>query len=93
MIEYYVLEDVMSREIEFSIGAPVKKLPSSKKARVKAYDLMVEAVESKPKGIYPIEITGNVKVKTLYVALNSRLKGRKDLKLHIRDNTVFIEKL
>ena len=79
--------------MSFKIGEPLKKLPPRKfPAKAKVYNDIIEAVESKPKGFYPIEVT-NKKLMTVYVALSKRLKDRKDLKLHIRGKIIYLEKL
>lgn len=80
-------------DISFKIGEPVKKLPPRKfPAKAKVYSDLIEAVESKPRGFYPIEVKDK-KPMTVYVAINKRLKDRKDLKLHMRGTTVYIEKV
>jgi hypothetical protein len=79
--------------MSFKIGEPLKKLPPRKfPAKAKVYTDILEAIESKPKGFYPIEVA-NKKPMTVYVALAKRLGTRKDLKLHIRGKIVYIEKL
>lgn len=84
----------MSKSKEtFKIKEPVGKLPGRafpKKAKV--YDELLEAIDKKPDGIYPVEVAGK-KPMSVYVALNKRTKGRKDIKLHLRQGTVYIEKL
>lgn len=78
--------------MSYKIGEPLKKLPPRKfPAKVKVYTDIIEAIESKSKGVYPIEVP-NKKPMTVYVALAKRLGSRKDLKLHMRGKTVFIEK-
>ena len=79
--------------MSFKIGEPLKKLPPRKfPAKAKVYSDLIEAIESKSKGFYPIEIA-NKKPMTVYVALAKRLKGRKDLKLHLRGKVVYLEKV
>ena len=79
--------------MSFKIGEPLKKLPPRKfPAKAKVYSDLIEAIDSKPKGFYPIEIA-NKKPMTMYVALAKRLKGRKDLKLHLRGKVVYLEKV
>jgi hypothetical protein len=79
--------------MSYEIGEPVKKLPPRKfPAKAKVYTDLLEKMNSKPKGFYPITIE-NKKPMTIYIALSKRLKGRKDLKLHMRGKTIYIEKL
>jgi hypothetical protein len=79
--------------MSFKIGEAIKKLPPRKfPAKAKVYNDIIEAIESKPKGFYPIEVA-NKKPMTVYVALNKRIGTRKDIKLHMRGKTVYIEKV
>jgi hypothetical protein len=79
--------------LSFKIKEPVNKLPrKASSRRVLVYDQLLKALDKKPNGIYPIEITDK-KPMTVYVALSKRLRDRKDLKLHFMDKTVYIEKL
>jgi hypothetical protein len=78
---------------EFKIKEPVDKLPAKAfPRRVLVYDQLLKALDKKPNGIYPIEVTDK-KPMTVYIALSKRLKGKKDLKIHFIDKTVYIEKL
>jgi len=80
-------------KMSFKIKEAVDKLPAKAfPRRVLVYDQLLKALDKKPSGIYPIEITDR-KPTTSYIALSKRLKGRKDLKIHFMDKTVFIEKL
>ena len=79
--------------MSFKIGEPLKKLPPRKfPAKAKVYTDIIEAMDSKPKGYYPIEVRDK-KPMTVYVALNKRIKDRKDLKLRMRGKVIYIEKL
>ena len=79
--------------MSFKIGEPVKKLPQRKfPAKAKVYTDLIDAMEKKPKGFYPIEIEGK-KFMTVYIGLSKRLKDKKDLKLHLRSKQVYLEKL
>jgi hypothetical protein len=79
--------------MSFKIGELLKKLPPRKfPAKAKVYSDLIEAIDSKPKGFYPIEVKDK-KPMTVYVALSKRLKDRKDLKLHLRGKQVYLEKL
>jgi hypothetical protein len=79
--------------MSFKIGEQVKKLPQRKfPAKAKVYSDLIEAMGSKAKGFYPIDVEGK-KFMTIYIALSKRLKGRKDLKLHLRGKQVFLEKI
>jgi len=79
--------------MSFKIGEPLKKLPPRKfPAKAKVYNDIIETVESKPKGFYPIEVP-NKKPMTVYVALSKRLKNNKNLRLHMRGSTIYIEKM
>lgn len=78
--------------MSYKIGEPVKKLPPRKfPAKAKVYSDLIEAIDSKPKGFYPIEVKDK-KPMTVYVALSKRLKDRKDLKLHMRGKQIYLEK-
>ena len=80
-------------EMSFKIKEPIDKLPrKASSRRVLIYDQLLKALDKKPIGIYPIEVSDK-KPMTVYVALSKRLKDRKDLKLHFMDKTVYIEKL
>jgi hypothetical protein len=79
--------------MSFRIGEPVKKLPARKFGeKVKVYTDIIEAMESKSKGFYPIEVKDR-KPMTVYIALAKKVKDRKDLKPHMRGKIVYMEKL
>jgi hypothetical protein len=69
----------------------VETLPPSKKARVTFYDDIVNEVLQRDKGFYKISVKDR-HVKTVYSSLIKRIKN-KPLKLHIRKNEIFIEKI
>ena len=65
------------------IKLPPRKFP----VEAKVYSDLLEAIESKPTGLYPIEVA-NKKPMTVYLALNKRLGTRKDIKLRMRGKIV-----
>jgi len=69
----------------------VGTLPPSKKAKVTFYDDIVNEILQRDKGFYKITVKER-HPKTVYSSLVKRIKG-KPLKLHIRKNEIFIEKL
>jgi hypothetical protein len=69
----------------------VEVLPPSKKAKVTFYDDIVNEILQRDKGFYKITVKDR-HVKTVYSSLIKRIKD-KPLKLHIRKNEIFIEKL
>jgi hypothetical protein len=69
----------------------VEVLPPSKKAKVTFYDDIVNEILQRDKGFYKISVKDR-HVKTVYSSLIKRIKN-KPLKLHIRKNEIFIEKL
>jgi hypothetical protein len=69
----------------------VETLPPSKKAKVTFYDDIVNEILQRDKGFYKIAVKDR-HVKTVYSSLIKRIKG-KPLKIHIRKNEIFIEKL
>lgn len=77
------------KKAEFDI-IPVPELPKARKQRQTIYDNLLKSLEKQPKGIYEVKI-GDKKTKTMYPALAKRLKDRKDMKLHIRGEKLFIE--
>ncbi|MEM0007257.1 MAG: hypothetical protein QXR89_03185 [Candidatus Bathyarchaeia archaeon] len=60
--------------------------------RVAEYDELIKSIESEPKGWYKVTIP-NRKPSTIFVALAKKLRGRRDLKLHFINKTVYIEKI
>ena len=80
------------KEIEkFYSIEKVETLPPSKKARITFYDDIVNEVLQRDKGFYKISVKDR-HVKTVYSSLIKRIKN-KPLKLHIRKNEIFIEKI
>ena len=69
----------------------VEVLPPSKKAKVTFYDDIVNEILQRDKGFYKITVKDR-HVKTVYSSLIKRIKD-KPLKLHIRKNEIFLEKL
>jgi hypothetical protein len=69
----------------------VETLPPSKKARVTFYDDIVNEILQRDKGFYKITVKER-HPKTVYSSLIKRIKN-KPLKLHIRKNEIFVEKL
>jgi Cdc6-like AAA superfamily ATPase len=69
----------------------VDTLPPSKKARVTFYDEIINEILQKEQGFYKVTVKDR-HVKTVYSSLIKRIKN-KPLKLHIRKNEIFIEKL
>jgi hypothetical protein len=69
----------------------VETLPPSKKARITFYDDIVNEILQRDKGFYKISVKDR-HVKTVYSSLIKRVKN-KPLKLHIRKNEIFIEKI
>jgi hypothetical protein len=69
----------------------VETLPPSKRAKVTFYDDIVNEILQRDKGFYKITVKDR-HVKTVYSSLIKRIKD-KPLKLHIRKNEIFIEKL
>jgi hypothetical protein len=69
----------------------VETLPPSKKAKVTFYDDIVNEILQRDKGFYKIAVKDR-HVKTVYSSLIKRIKD-KPLKIHIRKNEIFLEKL
>jgi hypothetical protein len=69
----------------------VDVLPPSKKARATFYDDIINEILQKEQGFYKVTVKDR-HVKTVYSSLIKRIKN-KPLKLHIRKNEIFIEKL
>jgi hypothetical protein len=69
----------------------VDVLPPSKKARVTFYDDIINEILQRDSGFYKITVKDR-HPKTVYSSLIKRIKG-KPLKLHIRKNEIFLEKL
>jgi hypothetical protein len=69
----------------------VEVLPPSKKAKVTFYDDIVNEILQRDRGFYKITVKDR-HVKTVYSSLIKRIKD-KPLKIHIRKNEIFIEKL
>jgi copper chaperone CopZ len=69
----------------------VDVLPPSKKAKVTFYDDIVNEILQRDKGFYKITVRDR-HVKTVYSSLIKRIKD-KPLKLHIRKDEIYIEKL
>ena len=69
----------------------VESLPPSKKARVTFYDDIINEILQRDKGFYKITVKDR-HVKTVYSSLIKRIKD-KPLKIHIRKNEIFLEKL
>jgi len=77
---------------DFIIRPALESLPSRAfPKRSLVYDKLIKALESKPIGIYPVEVS-NKKPLTLYVALAKRLKNNKNLKIHFINRKVIVEK-
>jgi len=80
------------KEKPFTIE-PVKELPAPIKAKITAYDQVLSDILPRPKGIYQISIQGK-SIKSIHPALSTRIKNQKlPLKLHIRANQIYLEKL
>jgi hypothetical protein len=80
------------KEKLFSIE-PVKELPAPIKAKVTVYDQVLSEILPRPKGIYQISIQSK-NIKSVYPAIAKRIKDQKlPLKLHIRTNQIYLEKL
>jgi hypothetical protein len=69
----------------------VEVLPPSKKARITFYDDIINEILQRDRGFYKITVK-NRHPKTVYSSLIKRIKD-KPLKIHIRKNEIFIEKL
>jgi copper chaperone CopZ len=69
----------------------VEVLPPSKKARITFYDDIINEILQRDRGFYKI-IVKERHPKTVYSSLIKRIKD-KPLKLHIRKNEIFLEKL
>jgi hypothetical protein len=69
----------------------VETLPPSKKVKVTFYDDIVNEILQRDKGFYKITVKDR-HVKTVYSSLIKRIKD-KPLKIHIRKNEIFLEKL
>jgi hypothetical protein len=69
----------------------VETLPPSKRAKVTFYDDIVNEILQRDRGFYKITVKDR-HPKTVYTSLIKRIKG-KPLKLHIRKNEIFLEKL
>lgn len=83
----------MSKEKEPFKITELEKLPKRKfPAKVLLYDLIIEDIERRGKGVYKIEVP-NRKATTVYSALNKRVKDREDIKLHFIGGVVQLEVL
>jgi hypothetical protein len=69
----------------------VEVLPPSKKAKVTFYDDIINEILEKDRGYYKITVKDR-HPKTIYSSLIKRIKD-KPLKLHIRKDEIYIEKL
>jgi len=56
------------------------------------YTALIEDIEHQEKGWYKVNIP-DVKPMSAYTSLNKRIKDRKDLKIHLINKTVYIEKI
>ncbi|MGB9856361.1 MAG: hypothetical protein ACPLKS_07475 [Caldisericum exile] len=70
----------------------VDVLPARKKQKATIYDEVINSVEKSGKGIYKVNISDR-KTVTVYAMLSKRLKNRSDMKLYVRGETIYIEKL
>jgi hypothetical protein len=84
----------MSKKKEIEKPYTIEKvqiLPPSKRAKVTFYDDIINEILQKEQGFYKVTVKDR-HVKTVYSSLIKRIKN-KPLKLHIRKNEIFIEKL
>jgi hypothetical protein len=69
----------------------VETLPPSRKVKVTMYDDLINEILQRERGFYKVTVKDR-HVKTVYSSLIKRIKD-KPLKIHIRKNEIFIEKL
>jgi hypothetical protein len=84
----------MSKKKEIEKAYTIEKvetLPPSKRAKATFYDDIVNEILEKERGYYKITVKDR-HPKTVYSSLVKRIKD-KPLKLHIRKNEIFLEKL
>ena len=84
----------MSKQTEYKITLVEDGLPPAKREKSKVYDDIIKKIEKSDKGVYKIEVP-NKKSKSLYVVLIQRIKEAKtkDIKVHLRSDTLYLEKL
>jgi len=70
----------------------VMELPRVRKPqrRLTKYDRLLEDIVSRGRGVYKASMQG-AKLGSMYSALSKRVKGRKNIKLHIRNKELFVE--
>lgn len=79
------------KEKEYSIKS-VSEIPKARKERKTIYDDLLEDLAKKPKGKYQIGIT-ETSAKSMYGTLSKRLRERKDMRMYMRGDKIFIERL